>query len=252
MKRLFQRLVSPSLRLWLKLILRFLGDVRSGRSLHIVRSRKPDQSQSPKFEPRVNVVQVLKVANYSENKRQNLTIAANHIHNVVIQPDEIFSFWALVGAPVAKRGYLEGRALVNGKLKAVMGGGLCQLSGILYYLMLQAGLEPIERYPHSTDIYTDETRFTPLGSDATVVYGYKDLRFINSLSQPICFRIDLEADRITGELCTLDPIVTYCIEFRTTQKTDGHCTEVETLRSPTMSNAENQMEFQPIGLSCYR
>ena len=251
MKRLFQRLVSPSLRLRLKLILRFLGDIQSGRSLHIVRSRKPDQPQSLKFEPRVNVVQVLKVANYSENKRKNLTTAALCIHNVVIQPGEIFSFWALVGAPVAKRGYLEGRALVNGKLKAVMGGGLCQLSGILYYLMLQAGLEAIERYPHSADIYTDETRFTPLGSDATVVYGYKDLRFINSLSQPVCFRIDIEADRIIGELCTQDPIVSYQIEFRVQKFPDR--TEVQTLRSPIMTNAESsQMELQSIGLSCYR
>ena len=250
MKRLFQRLVSPSLRLQLKLILRFLGDIRSGRSPHIVRSQKPNQSQSLKFEPRVNVVQVLKVANYSENKCKNLTIAANRIQNVVIQPGEIFSFWALVGAPVAKRGYLEGRALVNGKLKAVMGGGLCQLSGILYYLMLQAGLKAMERYPHSTDIYTDETRFTPLGSDATVVYGYKDLRFINSLSQPICFRIDIEADRIIGELCTLDPITPYQVEFRVQKFPDR--TEVQTLRSPIVSNQSNILLLEPIGLSCYR
>jgi vancomycin resistance protein VanW len=243
-----KRLIPSSLRLKLKFILRFWADVRSAQFHRIVRS---SETRGQRFEPRVEVVQTLKVANYSENKRQNLTIAATGIHNVVIQPDAIFSFWALVGAPIAKRGYLEGRALVNGKLKAVMGGGLCQLSGIFYHLTLQAGLNAIERYPHSADIYTDETRFTPLGSDATVVYGYKDLRFINSLSQPICFRIVITPNQITGQLCTPDPITLYQIEFRVQKFPDR--TEVQTLRSPILPNAQSsQMELQPIGLSCYR
>lgn len=247
-----KRLIPSSLRLQLRLILRFLADVQSDQLHRIVRSSpKSVQLQSQQFESRVQVVQVLKVANYSENKRQNLTIAAKTLQNVIIQSGEIFSFWTLVGAPVAKRGYLEGRALVNGNLKAVMGGGLCQLSGILYYLTLQAGLKPIERYCHSADIYTDETRFTPLGSDATVVYGYKDLRFINNLSQSICFRIVITPDKITGQLCTPDPITPYHIEFRVQKFPDR--TEVQTLRSPIMANAQSsQIELQPIGLSCYR
>lgn len=251
-----KRLIPSSLRLKLKLILRFLADVRSEQLHRIVRSSPKSmqplaETREQHFETRVEVVQALKVASYFENKRQNLTIAATCIHNIVIQPDEIFSFWALVGAPVARRGYLKGRALINGEFKAVMGGGLCQLSGILYYLTLQAGLKPIECYPHSTDIYTDATRFTPLGSDATVVYGYKDLRFINSLSQPICFRIVITPDQITGQLCTPDPITPYHIEFRVQKFPDR--TEVQTLRSPIMHNTQSsQMEPQPIGLSCYR
>jgi vancomycin resistance protein VanW len=259
-----KRLIPLSLRLKLKLILRCWTDVRSAQFHRIVRSApKSIQSlaelQGPYFEPRVEIVQALKVASYSENKRQNLTIAATCINNVVIQPDEIFSFWALVGAPIAKRGYLEGRALVSGELKAVMGGGLCQLSGILYYLTLQAGLNAIERYPHSADIYTDETRFTPLGSDATVVYGYKDLRFVNSLSQPMYFCIVITLDKITGQLCTPDPITPYQIELRIQRFPDdqrsskGYRTEVQTFRSPIMPNAQsNRQQLQPIDISYYR
>jgi vancomycin resistance protein VanW len=241
-----KRLIPSSLRLQLKLILRFYRDVRSGQFLKIVRSSQiRTQSQGQHFDPRVEVVQALKVANYSENKRQNLTIAANCIQNIVIQPGEIFSFWALVGAPIAKRGYLEGRALVNGQLKAVIGGGLCQLSGILYYLALQAGLTAIERYPHSADIYNDETRFTPLGSDATVVYGYKDLRLVNSLSQPLCFRIIINPDQITGELCTPNPIPTYHVEFRIQEPSDRtELTRVETLRSAIGPQGESEGESE--------
>lgn len=245
-----KRLIPSPLRLKLKLILRFCVDVRSGQFTKIVRSSQT-KTQAQRFEPRAEVVQALKIGNYSENKRENLTIAATRIQNVIIQPEEIFSFWALVGAPLAKHGYQEGRALVNGQLKAVMGGGLCQLSGILYYLTLKAGLTPIERYSHSTDIYTEATRFTPLGSDATVVYGYKDLRFINSLSQPICFRIGITADQITGEFCTPNPILVYHIEFRMQKKSD--LTQVETFRSPIVSNSQSSAIVpEPIAISHYR
>ena len=163
--------------------------------------------------PQITIAQDLKVSQYSENKRQNLIQASNHIQAIVIQPGQIFSFWTLVGEPSARNGYLPGRTLVNGVLQAEMGGGLCQLSGILYYLALQAGLKIIERYPHSVDIYTEETRFTPLGSDATVVYGYKDLRFQNCLSHPIYFEIEIWASQFIGHLCAVETIQSFQIDF---------------------------------------
>ncbi len=192
--------------------------------------RRSNRASALTFESRLEIVQSLKATHYAENKRQNLTIAAACIQNVVIEPGQIFSFWALVGAPIARRGYLDGRALVQGQLQAVTGGGLCQLSGILYYLSLQAGLNALERYPHSTDIYTDETRFTPLGSDATVVYGYKDFRFINQLSQPLCFRLLITPDRLIAQLCTPMPIRRYHIEFRKHQLANR--TDIEAVRHP--------------------
>lgn len=226
-----KRLIPPDLRLKLNLIRRLGRDLRSGQASRIVgRRSRSNQGVALNFESRLEIVQVLKAANYAENKRQNLTIAAHCIQNVVIQPGQIFSFWALVGAPIARRGYLEGRALIQGQLQAVTGGGLCQLSGILYYLSLQAGLKTLERYPHSADIYTDETRFTPLGSDATVVYGYKDFRFFNNLSQSLCFRLSIADDRLIAQLCTPSPIPRYHIEFRTQRFPDR--TEVETVRQP--------------------
>ncbi len=245
-----KRWIPSGVRLRLKLLLRFLSDLRSGQLSRIVRRKsKAISSDAQGFESRVEIIQILKAASYAENKRHNLTIAAAHIQNVVIQPGEIFSFWALVGAPIARRGYREGRALVQGQLKAVMGGGLCQLSGILYYLSLQGGLTPLERYPHSADIYTDETRFTPLGSDATVVYGYKDFRFVNDLTQPLCFRISITPDRVIAQLCTPDPIQTYHVEFRPTKIDDR--TEVETLRKP-IDDLVPSLQLRSVNISRYR
>ena len=68
-----------------------------------------------------------------------------------------------------------------------MVGGLCQLGGIIYHAALKSRLEIIERVNHSVDFYTDETRFTPIGTDAAVSYGYKDLKLKNNLDQSIRF-----------------------------------------------------------------
>jgi vancomycin resistance protein VanW len=78
-----------------------------------------------------------------------------------------------------------------------VGGGLCQLSGIVYHTALLAGLTILERYNHTVDIYKEEDRFTPLGADATVVYGYKDLRFLNNTPVPLQLSFAFETEAIT-------------------------------------------------------
>ena len=89
---------------------------------------------------------------------------------------------------------------MNGKLVFSAGGGLCQLSSLLYHLSLLAGLEILERHAHSVDIYQEEERFTPLGADATVSFPYRDLRIRNTFNCPIRFTIDLEEESIRGHL----------------------------------------------------
>ena len=75
----------------------------------------------------------------------------------------------------------------------------------------------VERHPHSQDIYTDETRFAPLGSDATIVYGYKDFRFEQTLAMPICLRFELRDREICAMLCAPQPIPEYTIDFQREQ-----------------------------------
>lgn len=164
-----------------------------------------------------------------EAKIRNIEIAAERLQNVPVPPGGIFSFWHIVGRPTRARGFLPGRSLLGGRLEADYGGGLCQLSGILYHLSLEAGLRILERHPHSRDIYDDRTRYTPLGADATVSYGFKDLRVLNNLQAPICFNASVSPDRISVVLCSPEYIEKHIVEFVTTSKTDGFCT-VETRR----------------------
>ena len=89
--------------------------------------------------------QPIRQSSYYENKLHNLRLGAQRINKVLIQAGQVFSYWHILGAPTAQNGFREGRNLINGKLQADFGGGLCQLSGILYLLALRTGLEVLER-----------------------------------------------------------------------------------------------------------
>lgn len=168
------------------------------------------------------------------------------LQRVLVPPGGILSFWRIVGRPTKARGFLPGRSLLGGRLAADYGGGLCQLSGIIYHLSLQAGLRILERHPHSRDIYDDTTRYTPLGADATVSYGFKDLRVLNNLAVPIGFHACVAADRISVALCSPGPVEKQAVEFVTTSRAKGICT-VETRRRPS-----GETNYCVLNVSTYR
>ena len=74
---------------------------------------------------------------------------------------------------------------------------------------------------HSVDIYTEQTRFAPLGSDATVAYGYKDLRFRNVLPFPISLRFELGEDTLSGSVCAPVPLEPCTVEFSVEEEADA-------------------------------
>jgi vancomycin resistance protein VanW len=158
--------------------------------------------------------QVIHETPTAEAKRHNLRLAAEALQRTCIAPGEVFSFARVIGPPILARGFRAGRTLVGGEVAASIGGGLCQLSGLLYVAALECGLEIVERHPHSLDIYTDATRFAPLGADATVVYGHRDLRFRNTLDVPVGFRCDITPDAATLWLCSDALLSLRKVEFR--------------------------------------
>lgn len=175
----------------------------------------------------------------ADAKRHNLRIAGESLHRTVVQPGDVFSFARIVGPPIAPRGYRTGRTLVGGELAASIGGGLCQLSGLLYLAALECGLDILERHPHSLDIYTDATRFAPLGADATVVYGHRDLRFRNALDAPIGFRCTVEAHAVALQLCC-DAAVARRVASFETRAVDAQRSEVTTV-----------VDGRPVAVSVY-
>lgn len=150
---------------------------------------------------------------FLENKKHNLKVASEKINQIIIYPNEIFSFWKIVKNPNNTNVYKSGRSLVAGKLQEQIGGGLCQISGAIFHLALLSRLEIVERHQHSVDIYTEENRYTPLGTDATVVFGYKDLRIRNPYHFPIKFRFSVEENHFIGELCSKEKIESSALTF---------------------------------------
>lgn len=133
---------------------------------------------------------------FYENKLTNIARGAALLDQNLIPAGANWSFWHRIGRADKANGFVTGRNLVNGELVTQTGGGLCQLSSLVYHLGLLAGLTVIERHPHSIDIYEEHQRFTPLGADATVVRGYKDLRLHN----PHAFAVRLALHVHEGKL----------------------------------------------------
>lgn len=153
------------------------------------------EHQTPLFRVLKNVDMYLQ-----HNKVTNLKLAAANIDGLLIMPGETFSFWRLVGNPCARRGYREGLVLKNGKVKKGVGGGLCQMGNLLYWMALHTPLEVTERWRHSYDVFPDENRKLPFGSGATLAYNYIDLQICNGTPHPFQLRVWLSASHLHGEI----------------------------------------------------
>lgn len=118
-----------------------------------------------------------------KNTLYNIKKASDQINGIILRPGENFLFNQLIGPAEREDGYKESTIISNGQFTSGYGGGICQVSTTLYNAALLANLQIIERYNHS--IYGDATNYVPLGRDAAIFYGYKDLKFKNSLEQAI-------------------------------------------------------------------
>ncbi len=221
--------------------LRWASDVRHGR-LPLFSQKKVARDVALDFA--VSLSQPIMPGPTLINKRNNIHLASQKIDRLCLEPGQIMSFWAIVGRPSLRRGFRFSRNIVGGQVSEAVGGGLCQVSGILYHLALLAGLDIVERHAHSLDIYREEERFSPLGADATVVYGYKDLRMQNCHDLPVAFSIEMQGECLTATLLSPQPLRERDIEFR--RDTDAGAARVVT----TLSHCEGQSQI--LNQSTYR
>ena len=98
-----------------------------------------------------------------------------------------------------KQGYVDGMVLFYGTFKKGIGGGLCQLSNLIYWATLHTPLTVTERYRHSFDVFPDSRRTQPFGSGATCSYNYLDLQIKNETSEPYQLHLFLTDSHLVGE-----------------------------------------------------
>lgn len=125
------------------------------------------------------------------NKITNLRLAVDRLDGIILAPGETFSYWKLIGKPTRRKGYLEGMVLFLGQIGSDVGGGLCQLSNLIFWMTLHTPLTVVERYRHSHDVFPDSNRTQPFGSGATCAYPHRDLMIRNDTQQPfqLCLRV---------------------------------------------------------------
>ncbi|MDP4179966.1 MAG: VanW family protein [Bacillota bacterium] len=134
------------------------------------------------------------------NKINNLKLASSKLNGLILKQGELFSFWKLVGKPTYRKGYRDGLILnPDGTFRAGAGGGLCQLSNIIYWITLHTPLTVTQRYRHSHDIFPDTKRTQPFGSGATCVYNYIDLQILNNTNYTYQLVVNIDEEYLWVE-----------------------------------------------------
>ncbi len=140
-----------------------------------------------------------------ENKIINLRLAAKRLNGVIIRPGEVFSYWRLIGKPSRRRGYVEGMVLQNGKVCSGTGGGLCQMSNLIFWMALHTPLTVIERHRHGHDVFPDSNRTQPFGSGATCFYPHGDLMLRNDTQDTFQLLVSVGSEYLEGEIRVSSP-----------------------------------------------
>lgn len=138
-------------------------------------------------------------ATSSYNRKHNIQNAARKL-NIVLYPDEIFSFNAIVGERTQENGFLLAPIILDGQFVQGVGGGVCQVSTTLYNCALLADLEIIHAQQHSMTVGYVSASFDAM------VSSKNDLIFVNSTASPIRIKAAATDSAITvsiyGELMT--------------------------------------------------
>lgn len=179
--------------------------------------RSPERLLCPAFHHSSTLLRRLEGVDMrlQHNKVENLRLAVARLDGLVVQPGEVFSYWRLIGRPSARRGFRTGLILFNGEIREGIGGGLCQLSNLIYWMTLHTPLGVRERWRHSFDVFPDVGRTQPFGSGATCAYNYIDLQIENTTGEPYQLCLWLDAERLHGEWrTTAEPTKRYEIVER--------------------------------------
>ena len=127
----------------------------------------------------------------TQGQRHNATLAAKRIHGAMLAPNTEWSFNQTIGQWVRSEGYVRAPVSYGGVLVPAWGGGVCQTSTTLYNAALLAGLEVLERHPH-----TIAPSYIAPGRDAAVAQGIADLKLRNPYPFPCRIECFVRGDKL--------------------------------------------------------
>jgi hypothetical protein len=125
----------------------------------------------------------------------NIENAAKKLDGLVLQPGELVSFNAVVGERSEANGFKTAWEIFKGEMRPGVGGGTCQVASTFHAAAFFAGLDVLERLPHSRP-----SAYIPMGLDSTVVYPVVDLKMRNPHPFPVVVHTKVGANTLTIEL----------------------------------------------------
>ena len=140
----------------------------------------------------------------SQERKNNIALAASFINGCVINDGEVFSFNQRVGLRSEERGFLPAKVILEGKFADGVGGGVCQVSTTLYNAALLAGLSIEECHRHSLRV-----DYVPPSFDAMVSDYVSDLKIKNDSGAPVYIRALCDGERLTFQIYGLSPAYRY-------------------------------------------
>lgn len=152
---------------------------------------------------------------YQENKVFNLKLAAKTLNGLLIKPGEAFSLCRAMRNADKHTPYKDGLNVIDGKLCTSYGGGLCQMSNLLFWVFLHSPLTIVERHTHDVKDFPTMRDAEPEGVDATISEGWLDLKVKNETDSTFQIVLTFDDVNITGSLyIDKDIPVVYEIEGR--------------------------------------
>jgi hypothetical protein len=126
---------------------------------------------------------------------KNIDVAAHKLDGLVLSPGELVSFNTVVGERSEENGFQKSWEIFKGEMIEGVGGGTCQVASTFHAAVLFAGLDILERLPHSRP-----SAYIPMGLDATVVYPIVDLKIKNPHSFPVVIHARTERNKLRIEV----------------------------------------------------
>ncbi len=116
----------------------------------------------------------------TQERITNIKLSLARINGTVVKPNEEFSFNKTLGPVRASDGFQEANSFLNGEVVLGIGGGICQVSTILFESLVNSGLPITERHNHTFSV-----SYYTTGLDATVSQSGPDLKFKNDTGYDI-------------------------------------------------------------------
>lgn len=107
-------------------------------------------------------------------------LSAKAINNVILNPNEEFSFNKIVGERTKEKGYKLAESIDNKEIVETVGGGICQVSTTLHKAIKKIPLNVTEVHSHSLPV-----EYSKREDEAAVSWGELDFKFVNNYGKII-------------------------------------------------------------------